>query len=168
MDRDDKTSIAVFIAEHQNKINEDVNKMIEFGDEIYTGKTNDKDFATVLVKDTWILLLDKEKNNVITLYKIDFGVGDDFNKEYISKMRDKLSQAIEKMEEEKSHITENIEEYRQIIENNKNSITEYNRLIKSLNEQNKMYQDIINSTNTNVEVAEKEVREIVRSLVGKK
>lgn len=168
MEKEDTSDIGVFIAQQQEKINEDINKMIEYGEEIYTGKANDKNVCTVIIKDTWVVLVDKEKNVVITLYKIDFGVGDDFNQEYIRKMREKLDKAIETCEQEKKQISNNVDEYRSIIETNENTITEYTKTIKSLKEQNEMFQGIINSMKTNADIAEKEVRDIVSKLTGRK
>lgn len=168
MEKDDKTDIAVFINEHQEKISEDINKMIEYGEEIYQGKANGKDEAIVVAKDAWIILITKERDNVITLYKIDFGLDEDFNKEYVTKMREKLLKAQEKAEEEKKKIEENVEEYRGIIETNKETIAKHNRINKSLSEQNEMYQGIINSMKANVEIAEEEVRVIVEKLIGRK
>ena len=47
-------------------------------------------------------------------------------------------------------------------------IVESRKLIKSLEEQNKGYYDVINSLQANASVAEKDVRDVVAVLIGKK
>lgn len=159
MEKDEKCDVAVFVAQHQEKINEDINKMIEYGDEIYD---------SLFIKDTWIIHVDKAKNNVITLYKVDFGVGEDFNKEYVLKIRQKLDEAVKRVEDEKNAVDSKIKEHQEIIENNKKTIAEYAKISKSLNEQNEMYKSIINSMRVNIEVAEQEVKDIISKLTERK
>ena len=84
-----------FVTLNEDKIKTDINKLIQYGDLIFTGKQTHKDgkssMVDVYLKDCWIVLADSRIKNVITLYKIDLGLDDEFNKAYISKMMEKLN-----------------------------------------------------------------------------
>ena len=85
MDREHKADIARYVIENEEKITNDINKMIEYGHVIYQGKQNrdgKTNTITVVLKDCWIILCDAVKGLVVTLYKIDFGLDDDFTKLY--------------------------------------------------------------------------------------
>ena len=82
MERDTKGDIAVFINEHKEKISTDINKMIEFGKKIYSGKSpqlsqknNNKPYIVdIYLNGYWVIIVGKENNTVITLYNIDLQV----------------------------------------------------------------------------------------------
>ena len=89
MDKEHKADIARYVIENEEKINTDINKMIEYGNVIYQGeqiRDGKKCNISVVLKDCWIILCDQPKSTVVTLYKIDFGLDDDFTKIYIEKM----------------------------------------------------------------------------------
>ena len=47
-------------------------------------------------------------------------------------------------------------------------MAEYRKTIKSLEEQNRLYGEMIESFNTNISIAESGVRDVVGRLIGKK
>lgn len=172
MDRDSKTDISLFISAHSVKIAEDINKMIEFGELLFEGKSSNGDYnknpVQVFLKDTWVLITDPAKLNVITIFKIDLGLGDDFNRDYISKLKEKLNVAKEKCLENNKEIDARNKEFLQLIEENKQTINEYQKIINSLKEQNESYEFLIKESETNKNIAETEVREIIGTLTSKK
>lgn len=171
MDKDDKLSATTYISLHKTDIEEAINKMIEYGELIYTGKSvneYNKNIVDVYLRDTWVVIVDKNREKVITLYSIDLGVGNEFNDQYITLLLDKLHKAQAVFEEKKIEILKLQGEYEQVIAENKGTITEYSKVVKSLEEQNNMYNQMIDSLNVNRDVAEKDVRDIVAILVGRK
>ena len=60
------------------------------------------------------------------------------------------------------------EEFERVISENKAIIDEYRKVVKSLEEQNEMYDSLIASLHTNQEIAEKDVKDTVAILVGRK
>ena len=64
-----------FVTLNDDKIKTDINKLISYGELIYTGKQSQKDnkgnIVDVYLKDCWVVLADSRAKNVITLYKID-------------------------------------------------------------------------------------------------
>lgn len=171
MDKDNKADINRFIIENEEKITTDINKMIEYGTLIYQGKQkrdNKTNTISVYVKDLWVILCDTQKSVVITLYKIDLGLDDDFNKTYMNKMLDKLALA----EHEKAFIvdslTEETKKYEELISHSINMINEYKGYIKNLEELIDSYKTIVDKNKVQIDIQDRNIAEIVNSLIGKK
>ena len=135
LNKEDNNEIQRFIVENEDKIKTDLNKMIEFGQLIYTGKTSHKDCKnpiSVFIKDTWIVLADVKDKNVITVFKIDLGCGDDFNNQYISKMMKKLEEKQNTLLGVQLEVDEESKMYKEMIDNCTEQINEYKGMIKNL------------------------------------
>lgn len=169
--KDNKTDIALYIGNRREDIIQDINKMVEYGTLIFTGRSiseYNKNIVDVYLKDTWVIIVDKDKQKVITLYSIDLGLGKEFNDQYISLMKEKLDKANEVYESEKLDIVKRQAEYEEAVKTNNEVIADCKKTIKALEEQNQMYNDLIDSLRTNMEVAEKDVRDIVAIFTGRK
>lgn len=171
MDKDSKTDIAVYVSQHEQKIKEDIFKMIQYGTLLYSGKSvseYNKQPVDVFLNGTWVIIVDIAKANVITLYTIDLGLGNEFNQEYINKLMQKLNAAKEEYEAVAIGIQTQAETYSSIIKENTEQINEYRGLIKALEQQNQAYTDVIESLETDRIVAEKDIRDIIATFIGKK
>lgn len=172
MNKQDQTEVAIFLFEQDDKIKNDIRKMIEYGELIYSGKpTSDifnKQLVDIYLNGTWVIIVDPNKNNVITLYSIDLGLGKDFNDEYIEKLKGKLDQAKQKFAESQESVNIEKETYKSLILDNDAAIADYKSIIKSLQEQNQAYQEVIDTLDTNTQLSEKAVRDIVAIMIGKK
>lgn len=172
MDKDSKNDINRFIVENREKIKTDINKMIEYGSLLYTGKQSHKDgkgnIVDVFLKDTWIVIADSKARNVITLYKIDLGLDDEFNKLYISKMMEKLNQSREMFESVRLQVQTESNMYKEMIEDSENQIKEYKSMIKNLEELCSGYRAIIDNNHVKISQSNKEMAEILNQMIGKK
>lgn len=171
MDKTDTLSVNTYISLHTEDISEAIHKMIEYGELIYSGisiSEYNKNVVDVYLKDTWIIIVDKARQKVVTLYSIDLGVGKEFNQQYMELLLGRLHKAQERFTEKKTEIDNQQEEYRQIIAENKAVIDDYKKTIKSLEEQNQMFESLIESLSVNRDLAEKDVRDTVAILVGRK
>lgn len=172
LNKDDNNEIQRFILENEDKIKTDINKMITYGELIYQGKQTGKNASnnviSVYLKDTWVVLADSKTENVITLYKIDLGCGDEFNQQYISKMMEKLNQNKETLMSACLEVETESSMYKEMIDDAAAQINEYKSMIKNLEELCKGYQSIIDNNMVKVSQANKEVAEVVNALVGKK
>lgn len=171
MDKDTKSDVAVFIAQHEQKIKEDIYKMIEYGTLLFSGKPNyeyNKQPVDIFLNGTWVIIVDIAKCNVITLYSIDLGVGSEFNQEYINKLMDKLNVAKDEYDTVNIGIQTQKETYSSIIKENNEQINELKTMIKNLEKQNQSYLDVIESLDVDRIVAEKEIRDIIATMIGKK
>ena len=172
MGKDNKNDINRFIAENNEKIKTDLIKMVNYGTLIYTGKQSTKDgnsnVVDVFIKDQWIILVDQKTHNMITIFYIDLGCGDDFNKEYISRMMDKINVAKEDLSSVQEKVEGESAKYKEIIEDNVSQINEYKGYIKNLEELNRGYQSIIDNNIVQVAQANKQVADTVNTLIGKR
>ena len=161
-----------FITLNEDKIKTDINKLIQYGDLIFTGKQTNKDgknsMVDVYLKDCWIVLADSRIKNVITLYKIDLGLDDEFNKAYISKMMEKLNANKSVLESVQQQVQEESNTYREMIKDAETQIKEYRSMIKNLEELCTGYKTIIDNNCVKVSQANRDVAEVLNTLIGKK
>lgn len=170
MNKNDKGDAAVFLANNQQKVIDDITKLVEYGELIYQGRSiveYNKQPVRIYLNGTWVIVVDDKKNNVVTLYSIDLGVGKEFNENYINKLLDKLNEAKEEYSKTEAEIENNKEDYTKIIEDNNNVINEYRRIIKQLEQDNAAYKEVIENLDVKKTIAEKDVRDIVATLIGK-
>lgn len=172
MGKDDTVEINRFITLNEDKIKTDINKMIEYGELIYRGKSVAKNskgnMLDVYLKDCWVVLVDKSSGVVVTLYKIDLELGDEFNKTYISKMLEKLNVSKAKLEEVKLQVFNEANMYSEMLHDAETQIKEYRSMIKNLEELSIGYKSIIDNNIVKETQANREVAEVVNSLIGKK
>lgn len=171
MRKDETLAVNQFIAEHSEKIEQDIKKMAEYGKCVYTGKlSGGKDRNSILdvyIKDTWVLLVDSETHNCVTLYKIDLGLDDDFNKKYVEGMVAKIKDAKEATDRAKAETDEQCGAYETIIEANEEQIKEYKGFISNLEAVNDSYKDLCRNLKISKNMADASVRELVDTLIGK-
>lgn len=172
MEKDNLCDVKRFIIDNEDKIKADINKLILYGDLIYTGKQNKKDgknnVVDVYLKDCWVILADSKSKNVITLYKIDLGLDDEFNKAYIYKMMEKLNANKEALENIQQQVQEESNTYKEMIADAEIQIKEYRTMIKHLEELCEGYKTIIDNNIVKVAQASKEVTDTLNTLIGKK
>ena len=166
------TDINRFVTLNEDKIKTDINKLISYGTCIYSGKQTQKDnkgsVVDVFLKDTWVILADNRSRNVITLYKIDLGLDDEFNRAYISKMMEKLDDNKETLESVQRQVQEESNTYREMINDAETQIKEYKGMIKNLEELCVGYRTIIDNNIVKVAQANKDVAEVLNTLIGRK
>lgn len=172
MEKDSCYNINKFINDHKNKIADDINKMIAHSECIFVGKQSQKDgkgnVLNVYLKDTWIILVDVKAEMVVTLYKIDLGLGDEFNKTYISKMMEKLNAAKKDLEDAQLEVQIESNTYKDMIADAEAQISEYKIMIKNLENMCDGFRQIIDNNVVKVSQANREVAEIVNTLVNKR
>lgn len=172
MGKEDSTDVNQFVTLNEEKIKTDINKLIKYGEVIYTGKQSQKDgkgnVVDVHLKDTWIILADGKVKNVITLYKIDLGLDDEFNKSYVSKMIDKLNSQKANLEQTKLDVKSESDMYREMINDAESQIKEYRSMIKNLEELCVGYKSIIDNNCVKVSQANREVTEVLNTLIGRR
>lgn len=172
MSKSDNNERQRYIVENEEKITDYINKLIQHGNLIYSGKQTQKDskgnIIDIFLKDTWCILADNKNRNVITVYKIDLGCGDEFNLQYIDKMIEKLNKSKDNL----ASITKEIETesimYKEMINSSTSQINEYKTMIKNLESLCNAYQEIINNNIVKISQANKEVAEVVNTLIGRK
>ena len=142
--------------------------MKKHGEIIYRGKLrpDNKNPITVYLCGTWILLVDSVKNRVITLYKIDFYVGDDFNKLYIQRVLERMKEHEKALQEKTDQIATQRNDYINIIKGNEEQINEYRSAIKKLEKLNADYKEIVDTMDAERQYYELAIRHDIEDLTG--
>lgn len=161
-----------FVVLNEEKIKTDINKLIHYGQLIYTGKQAQRDgknnVVNVFLNGCWIILVDSKISNVITLFKIDLGLDDEFNKMYISKMLEKLNTNKEVLESVQRQVEIESNAYREMVAEAEAQIKEYRGMIKNLEELCAGYKTILDNNSVKVAQANRNVAEILNTFIGKK
>lgn len=172
MEKTDPRDINLFISQNEEKIRTDIEKMMQYGTLLYSGKTtcgkSGSNPVNVYQNDLWILLEDSKTHDVITLYKIDLGLDEDFNKSFLDKMLERLQKANEEKEAVQFSVNTECETYRQLIKENEGSINQYRSHIKNLEALNADYKSVIDDLQVKNAVADQNIRDIIAKLIGKK
>lgn len=172
MGKETETDVNRFITLNEEKIKTDIHKLINYGELIYTGKQSQKDgrgnVIDVYLKDCWVVLVDGRAKNVVTLYKIDLGFDEEFNKLYVSKMMEKLNAYKEVLENTKQQVQTESNMYREMIADTETQIKECRTMIKNLEELCVGYRTIVDNNNVKVAQANKDVADVMNTLIGKR
>ena len=166
--KDDHSDIALFVNMNEERIEADINKMATYGEVIYTGSLKDKNIVTVILNGTWVLLTDKNITKAITMYKIDFGLGEEFNKDFIAKMMVRIQEAMIHLDAAKRDYASRQTAYKDAIEECDNLIKDYKGRINKLNAQKEAYQELLDNSSSQIELANDEVKTEIMNLVCKK
>ena len=136
----DKTKYANL---RSTEIREFLNKLCTYGECIYKGRIKQYPEQLVYKKDQWVVLVDPKNNKIITCYPIEFGVGEDYDIEYVNRMTKQLNDAVEN----KQKIEEESDTYKlellEKIDSINSKITEYKTLINQLQEEKQGYEQVI-------------------------
>lgn len=172
MNKSDKVEILRYVQENKEKITEDINKMIEYGKIIYSGKLTDGkgkvNDVNVYVQNTWIVIVGRTDNNCITLYKVQLGLGDDFDKKYIEGMLSKLEEAKNEKVDKLLALEEERETYKNLISDNEAQIKEYKTYIKNLENINEDYTKLCSDLDANIQMYDNKEKEIIEVLIGRR
>ena len=170
--KDNEVEINRYASMNEEKIKTDINKLICYGNLIYTGKQSHKDgkgnTIDVYLKDCWVILVDNKQRQVVTLYKIDLGLGDEFNNSYVTKMMEMLNEKKAKLEDVKVQVYSESNMYTDLMNDIEAQIKEYKGMIKNLEELSASYKTIIDNNIVKVSQANKEVAAVMNKLVNKK
>lgn len=172
MGKEDNLDVNRFITLNEEKIQTDINKLINYGELIYQGKQTQKDgksnMIDVYLNNCWVVLADSRTKNVITLYKIDLGFDEEFNKLYVSKMMEKLNAYKEALANTKQQVQTESNTYREMIADAEVQIKEYRGMIKNLEELCTSYKTIVDNNNVKIAQANKGVADVINTMIGKK
>ena len=169
MDRDHPTDVAVFIRDHEDKIQNDIEKMIEYGTLLYEGPSSKdtKRPVGVTLNGSWVVIWDTKEFVVITLYCIDLGVGSDVNNAFIRNALAQIEEARQHSDEVAKRVAADSEEYQRLIEGWEGSLAEYKKRVKELEQYIAGGRQMMAAFSIDKKIADDSVREKVEILIGR-
>ena len=142
--RDTVLDINTYVAQNGEKIEKDITKLLEHSSIIYEGVCPGyKEPVRIRQSGSWLIVVSLNEQVGITLYKIEFGIGEEFNKAYISKWIERLNADLAELEERKAKCKEEVDAYKKAIESNVALVAEYEGYIKKLKNDTEYYKEII-------------------------
>lgn len=168
--KEEKIDIGIYVAQNEERIQKDIEKMIEYGTCIYDDMSTKQSGkrVSVYLNGLWVIIYDPTDEIVVTLYKVDLGLGDDFDKEFAEKALEKITASQKEYDAAKEETKETKKIYEDLIHDNRMQIKEYKTMIQSLESQIENYKDIINTISVNYEIKREELKQNVMILTGKK
>lgn len=158
-----------FLAQNSDQIKEKILKMYEYSELFWYGKIKDHDFTYFTInRDGWVMVIDKNKTTLVTIYQVDLGLGVEFNKQYVSELKTYVSDEMMNIEELKSQYETTVKDNNEAIdafkEKNKllqAEIEHNNNEIKFLEDQKKLDMDVIS-------LREKQLHKKIEKFIGSK
>jgi len=169
MDRDNPTDVAVFIRDHEEKIQQDIEKMIEFGTLLYEGHSfkDPKRNIAVTLNGSWVVIWDTAEFTVVTLYCVDLGVGDEVNKSFIANAVNQIEQAKQACAAVAERTSKDRQTYQELIDGAEASLSQYRKLVKELESYINGCRQMMASISVDDKIAEDNLREKVEILIGR-
>lgn len=169
-DKDNRCDILQYVAMNDEMITNSIIKMVEYGKLIYSGLAGKDNSPTrVYLNDVWILLTSDDDENLIciTIYRIDLGLGDDFDRQYINGYLEKLNKLNADQNETLEEIEAEINTYTNIVNDMKEEVASHKRDIRALEETIAGYEEYIKSCRSRKTLAISDTRDIINRLIGK-
>lgn len=143
-----------FLAQNSEQIKEKILKLYEYSEPFWFGKIKDNDFTYFTInRDGWVIVIDKNKTKLVTIYQVDLGLSKEFNKQYINEIKEYVEKEFTEIELVKKdyniHVTEN------------------NTKINALKEENKAIQAELEQNNNRIKLLEMEKDVELKSIVLK-
>ncbi len=171
-EKNDKLDMARYVIETEAKIDKDISAMVEYDTLVYKGpqRWNEKNNTAIeiYVNDLWVVLLDSKTENVITLYKVELGCGEELNLTYMNKLMNKIKEANGNVKEIEEETKKEIDEYTQIIQDTNRQINEYRFKINQLQEIAEGYTAAIKANHSKVALAKETLIDTIGLLIQKR
>lgn len=132
-----------FLAQNSEQIKEKILKLYEYSEPFWYGKIKDHDFTYFTInRDGWVIVIDKNKTKLVTIYQVDLGLSKEFNKQYINEIKEYVGKEFAEIELIKKAYDIHI--------------AESNTKINELKEENKVFQFELEQNNNRIKLLEME------------
>lgn len=158
-----------FVVQNSEQIKDKILKMYEYSELFWYGKIKDHDFTYFTInRDGWVMVIDKNKTTLVTIYQVDLGLGVDFNKQYIAELKkfveNELNE-IEKLKLENEFLSE--EDKKEIDE-----LKETNKMLQAQieynNKQIQIYEQNRNLRQEEISLRDKKLHKKIEGFIGAK
>lgn len=163
------TELKQFIALNEQQIKDKILKLYEYSEMFWYGKIKSHDIAYFLInRDGWVIIVDKDKKTLITIYKVDLGLSTEFNKQYIEEIKTYVENELTEIMELKSKYEITSQESKEEIESIKETIKTLKQEI-ALNESKiKLIEDDQQFKIDTINLKEKQLQQKMEKFIGAK
>lgn len=158
-----------FLAQNSSQVKDKILKLYEYSELFWYGKIKDHDFTYFTInRDGWVMVIDKNKTTLVTIYQVDLGLGAEFNKQYISELKNYVSNELESIEELRNSYEKTAKDNNETIE----ELKEKNKLLQSELEHNNNEIKFLEQEKTlnleSISIKEKQLHKKIEKFIGAK
>ena len=158
-----------FVIQNSEQIKDKILKLYEYSELFWYGKIKDHDFTYFTInRDGWVMVIDKNKTTLVTIYQVDLGLGVDFNKQYIAEVKKFVENelnAIEQLKVENESLSE--EDKKEI-----DGLKETNKILQAQieynNKQIQIYEQNRNLRQEGINLRDKKLHKKIEGFIGAK
>lgn len=122
----------------------------------------------IILNGAWLVFVGKDSQTAITMYKIDLGLDEDFNKDYIQKFLEKLKGIDQEYQEQEEDIRNSVLEMDQEMEECDEKIEEHQKLIRDYENRKAGIKESKKSLDVYLNEIDLKRRDIISRLICKK
>lgn len=169
MGREDRIDINTYVAQNEDKIIADLNKMIEHAHQIYSGRSpkDPKQKHTILMNGMWVLHIDPDKNVLITVYEVDLGVGKEINQKFVEACCQEIRAAYQEYHNINAEVDVQNKDLQNQVTDIDHQINEYKQRIKELEILKECSVKMRSANQAKLAVAEDKIMDAVSKLTTK-
>lgn len=159
-----------FIDSLKERYTKELEQMYEHCKKIYSGIIghSSRPVDVYVNPHGWVLITNDREKTMITIYKIDLGIGNDaLNKQYITESLKRIDDMQDALLKQLVTVDEQKAEYNQKIEANEALIKEYRQTIAALEEQNSAFRAVVRNIDASNYKAQTELRDAIENYMVK-
>lgn len=158
-----------FIVQNSAQIKEKILKLYEYSELFWYGKIKDHDFTYFTInRDGWVMVIDKNKTTLVTIYQVDLGLGVDFNKQYIAELKKFVENELNEIEKLKLENESLSEEDKKEIDELKETNKMLQAQIEYNNKQIQIYEQNRNLRQEEISLRDKKLHKKIEGFIGAK
>lgn len=158
-----------FIVQNSAQIKEKILKLYEYSELFWYGKIKDHDFTYFTInRDGWVIVIDKNKTTLVTIYQVDLGLGVDFNKQYIAELKKFVENELNEIEKLKLENESLSEEDKKEIDELKETNKMLQAQIEYNNKQIQIYEQNRNLRQEEISLRDKKLHKKIEGFIGAK
>lgn len=163
------TEVKQFLAQNEEQIKQKILKLYEYSEMFWYGKIKEHDFTYFLInRDGWIIIIDKDRKTLITIYKVDLGLGTEFNKQYIQEIKSYVERELATIQDHKLVLQGDIVSTNAAIDSMKDEIKNLKSQIAIFENQIKTWEQEIQNETDSINLEERQLQQKIEKFIGAK
>lgn len=158
-----------FVVQNEQQIKDKILKLYEYSEMFWYGKIKNHDFTYFLInRDGWIMVVDKDKKTLVTIYKVDLGLGTEFNKQYICEIKKYVEKELNEIINMKNECESMAFKGKQEIDTLRENIKTLRQEIAIIENKIKIIEDTQKVEKDTITLKEKQLQQKMEQFIGAK
>lgn len=169
MNYTNSNEVKQYLCQNEDIVKERIQKLFDSSTFIHSAALREHSKTDIYINaHGWVLLVDQGKNNLITVYKVDLHLDEDFNREYTTKMMAKIQSAKDQFKVTCNQLQEESNEIELEIKKIDKEIALYTEKIGIRQQEKQNYQHRKNILSSKVQQEEDTLKLHIENFISKK